>query len=50
MKAWFLLFRPWSYVATLIPFLLAAGISRMRGESGHWGYWALGLVSGLLFQ
>ena len=50
MKAWFLLFRPWSYVATLIPFLLAAGIDRTHGGGGHWGYWALGLVSGLLFQ
>ena len=50
MKAWFLLFRPWSYIATLIPFLLAAGISRTYDGGGHWGYWALGLVSGLLFQ
>ena len=23
-KAWFLLFRPWSYTATLVPFLVAA--------------------------
>ena len=49
MKAWFLLFRPWSYVATLVPFLLAAGIELNWGNA-CWGYWALGLVSGLLFQ
>ena len=49
MKAWFLLFRPWSYVATLVPFLLAAGI-RLQWVNARWGYWALGLLSGLLFQ
>lgn len=53
MKDWFLLFRPWSYVATLVPFLVAAGITQSimpQGDDVRWGYWALGLVSGLLFQ
>ena len=53
MKDWFLLFRPWSYVATLVPFLVAAGITRSilpQGDDVRWGYWALGLVSGLFFQ
>ena len=48
-KAWFLLFRPWSYTATLVPFLVAAGIS-CRIPGCRWGYWALGLLSGLFFQ
>ena len=50
---WFFLFRPWSYVATLVPFLLAAGISaciRPHAHDVRWGYWVLGLVSGLFFQ
>ena len=51
-KAWFLLFRPWSYVATLVPFLLAAGLAVASGSGCdcRWGRWALGFVSGLLFQ
>lgn len=48
-KAWFLLFRPWSYTATLVPFLVAAGIS-CHIPGCRWGYWALGLASGLFFQ
>ena len=53
MKDWFLLFRPWSYVATFVPFLVAAGIATgLHPQKGDvcWGYWALGLVPGLLFQ
>ena len=48
-RAWFLLFRPWSYAATLVPFLTAAGLCA-RWADNRWGYWALGLFSGLLFQ
>lgn len=53
MKNWVLLFRPWSYVATLVPFWVAAGIVaswKPHEEVARWGYWTLGLVSGLLFQ
>ena len=48
-RAWFLLFRPWSYTATLVPFFVAAalfGISR----GANWLHWAGGIVVGLLFQ
>ena len=48
LKAWFLLFRPWSYSATLVPFLVAAGFGR-HGPC-DWPHWAFGLLSGLLFQ
>ena len=47
MRAWFLLFRPWSYAATLVPFLVAAGACAGPAD---WGRWGLGLVAGLLFQ
>ena len=47
-KAWFFLFRPWSYTATLVPFLVAAGL--FGSEAAHWGRWGLGLVCGLFFQ
>ena len=47
-KTWFFLFRPWSYTATLVPFLVAAGL--FGSASAHWGRWGLGLVCGLLFQ
>ena len=47
-KAWFLLFRPWSYTATLVPFLVAAGL--FGSASAHWGRWGLGFVCGLFFQ
>ncbi|MGN0847022.1 MAG: prenyltransferase [Kiritimatiellia bacterium] len=47
VKAWFFLFRPWSYTATLVPFLVAAGIADFGGK---WGHWAGGLVVGVLFQ
>ena len=46
--AWFFLFRPWSYTATLVPFLVAAGL--FGSEAAHWGRWGLGLVCGLFFQ
>ena len=49
LKDWFFLFRPWSYTATLVPFLVAAGLCG-HGHACHWGHWALGLVSGLFFQ
>lgn len=49
MKDWFFLFRPWSYMATLVPFLVAAGVG-CRQDGCRWGPWAVGLVSGLLFQ
>ena len=47
-KAWFFLFRPWSYTATLVPFLVAAGL--FGSASSHWGRWGLGFVCGLFFQ
>ena len=48
LKAWFLLFRPWSYTATLVPFLVAAGLFGAR--TARWGRWGAGLFCGLLFQ
>ena len=48
VKAWFLLFRPWSYTATLVPFLVAAGLFGAR--TARWGRWGLGIICGLLFQ
>lgn len=53
LKAWFLLFRPWSYTATLVPFLVAAAVvcnldSVSRPDC--WLRWSLGLVSGIFFQ
>lgn len=50
LRAWFFLFRPWSYTATVIPFLLAAGFVFGFCGSANWGRWGLGLVAGLLFQ
>ena len=47
-KAWFFLFRPWSYTATLVPFLVAAGL--FGSATARWGRWGLGLFCGLLFQ
>ena len=49
LKAWFLLMRPWSYTATLVPFLVAAGIG-CHNPDCRWGYWGFGLLSGFLFQ
>ncbi len=46
-KAWFLLFRPWSYAATLVPFLVGAALA----EPSHGMLrWWVGLAAGLLFQ
>ena len=47
LKAWILLFRPWSYTATLVPFLVGAALA-----SATHGYlrWWIGLASGLFFQ
>ena len=52
IRAWFLLFRPWSYTATLVPFLAAAGgrLGAAGPDGAAWGRWGLGLVAGLLFQ
>ena len=47
IKAWFLLFRPWSYTATLIPFLVGAALAP---ATHGWLRWGLGLFAGLLFQ
>ena len=49
LKAWFFLFRPWSYTATLVPFLLAASAFGHSGDAA-WAHWAVGLFVGLLFQ
>ena len=53
-RAWFLLFRPWSYTATIVPFLLGAAlIAAVFGVMGHavnWWHWVGGLVAGVLFQ
>lgn len=52
IRAWFLLLRPWSYTATLVPFLVAAGwlASGDGWRRLGWAHWGLGLVAGLLFQ
>lgn len=54
IRAWFLLLRPWSYTATLVPFLVAAGwyvgFCGYYDKHPHWAHWGLGLVAGLLFQ
>lgn len=47
--SWFWLFRPWSYAATLVPFLLAAGLCAGRGPL-MWTNWSVGLLSGLFLQ
>lgn len=46
-KAWFFLFRPWSYAATLVPFLAALAI--VPPSHGMLRWWA-GLTAGILFQ
>jgi len=48
LKAWFLLFRPWSYTATVVPFLVAAGF--FGTSTSQWWRWGAGLVCGLFFQ
>ena len=47
LKSWFLLFRPWSYTATLVPFLVGAALA--PATHGYRRWWA-GLAAGLLFQ
>ena len=47
LKAWALLFRPWSYTATLIPFLVGAAIAP---ASHGYARWWCGLAAGMLFQ
>ena len=49
LKDWILLLRPWSYTATLIPFLVAAG-DCSSVENPDWLHWGVGLVVGLFFQ
>ena len=48
MAAWFQLLRPWSYAATLVPFLAAASLA--MGMAADWLRWLGGLVVGFLFQ
>ena len=52
MIDWFLLFRPWSYTATLVPFLVAAALVAGCGmaDCTAWQRWGLGFLAGLLFQ
>ena len=47
--SWFWLLRPWSYAATLVPFLLGAGLCAGRGPL-MWANWSVGLLSGLFLQ
>ena len=46
-KAWFLIFRPWSFTATVIPFLIALALVPPTHGIARW--W-IGLASGFLFQ
>ena len=46
-KAWFFVFRPWSYTATLIPFLVALALTPPTHGISRW--W-IGLFSGMFFQ
>ena len=49
LRIWFPLFRPWSYAATLVPFLVAAAVfGAFRG--GDTFRWFAGLAAGLLLQ
>lgn len=47
LKAWFFLFRPWSYTATLVPFLVGAAL--VPPTHGYLRWW-IGLAAGFLFQ
>lgn len=47
--SWFWLLRPWSYAATLVPFLLGAGLCSGIGPA-KWANWSVGLLSGLFLQ
>ena len=44
LKVWFFLFRSWSYTATLVPFLVAAGLFGSR--TARWGRWGVGFFCG----
>ena len=46
-KAWFFVFRPWSYTATLIPFIVALAMAPPTHGIARW--W-IGLISGIFFQ
>ena len=48
MAAWLPLLRPWSYAATLVPFLAAVPFGLSFGAD--WPRWFGGLAAGLLFQ
>ena len=47
IKAWFLIFRPWSFTATVIPFLIALALVPPTHGIARW--W-IGLASGFFFQ
>jgi len=47
--AWVHLLRPWSYVATVVPFVVAASVFGVFGGA-DWLHWWLGLLVGILFQ
>ena len=47
IKSWFLLFRPWSYTATAIPFLVALALIPPSHGIARW--W-IGFASGIFFQ
>ena len=48
-KDWFLLFRPWSYTATLVPFAVIAGALHGLGGFVWWRWW-LALAAALPLQ
>ena len=53
MKDWFLLFRPWSYTATIVPFLVGGAFAAAMGPRCYVHAvprWTFGLLAGLLFQ
>ena len=52
LKDWFLLFRPWSYTATLVPFLVGGAVAIGAYPRCEHAFmrWLLGLFAGLLFQ
>ena len=58
LRAWFLLFRPWSYTATIVPFLVVAAWTRRQAPASFgggepffsWGRWWLALAAALPLQ
>jgi 1,4-dihydroxy-2-naphthoate octaprenyltransferase len=46
-KAWFFMFRPWSFTATVIPFAVALALASPTHGMARW--W-IGIVSGIFFQ